>query len=181
MAFGIAPSLLFLQEKGLPPEVGSVSGLRCTGEDVGSGEGRTKLVLTGRSVVSVEPEKGSDTKRASLLKATERTCNPLHRIASSDRERSVKCSALLPGRGGESPAAHSGLLRQRPLSLLCSTNLSPAHTGASVSSLPPPFYPKFQIYGDLSHAGGAAWKGKRLWQSHMSRCPSGHFNDFHAA
>lgn len=98
MAFGIAPSLLFLQEKGLPPEVGSVSGLRCTGEDVGSGEGRTKLVLTGRSVVSAEPEKGSDTKRASLLKATERTCNPLHRIASSDRERSVKCSALLPGR-----------------------------------------------------------------------------------
>lgn len=58
MAFGIAPSLLFLQEKGLPPEVGSVSGLRCTGEDVGCGEGRTKLVLTGRSVVQQNQRKG---------------------------------------------------------------------------------------------------------------------------
>lgn len=59
MAFGIAPSLLFLQEKGLPPEVGSVSGLRCTGEDMGHGEGRAKLVLPGRSTVQQNQREGS--------------------------------------------------------------------------------------------------------------------------
>lgn len=60
----------------------------------------------------MEPEKGFDTKRASFLKATERMCNPLHIIASSVRERSLKCSALLQERGGEKPSGTLGLLGQ---------------------------------------------------------------------
>lgn len=167
MAFGIAPSLLFLQEKGLPPEVGSVSGLRCTGEDVGSGEGRTKLVLTGRSVVSVEPEKGSDTKRASLLKATERTCNPLHRIASSDRERSVKCSALLPGRGGEKPSSTLG----SPQAEAIVTSLQYQPFPGSHRSLrffpPPTFLPKVSdLRGPLTRWGSGLEGEATLAESH---------------
>lgn len=70
----------------------------------------------GQKLVSVEPEKGFDTKRASFLKTAERMCNPLHIMVSSVRERSSKCPALLRERGGEKPLVSSSRCS------LCCTN-----------------------------------------------------------
>lgn len=114
-----------------------MSGLRCTGEDLGHEEGRIKLALMGRSMFQWNQRYGS-IPREFPFENTERMCNPLHVIASSVREKIFEMFCPSPGKGRRktqqctwSPHADAHL------SFPCCINLVTAFTvKPRISSLP---------------------------------------------